>query len=55
MADTSNGQDWKAIAERIIREVDPKKIFNLAEELNKALAERKGTRNGIHRPPKFWA
>jgi hypothetical protein len=40
MADTSNSQYWKKIAEQITRELDPKTIFKLAEELNEALAER---------------
>lgn len=37
MADTSNRQDWKKIAEKLSEETDSKKISQLADELNKAL------------------
>jgi hypothetical protein len=37
MADTSNRQDWKKIADKLSKETDSQKICELADELHKAL------------------
>lgn len=37
---------WESIAEEVSRETDPKKVFELVEELNRALDEQR--RGGIY-------
>ena len=42
MADASNREEWKKIAEAITQETDPQKLIQLTQELCDALDRSKG-------------
>ena len=42
MADASNREEWKKIAEAITQETDPQKLIQLAQELCDAMDRSKG-------------
>src|SRR5438874_2727354 len=44
-----NREDWKALARKAANEQDPKKLFSIVEELNKALEERENQLRRVSR------